>query len=141
MLPLLGGWAPESSPQGPGEPWRVLPELFNSVSGRGTLRVGGKTPKIKTEARVSKRRPSQGRERLRGEGEAPWQPWEFRRGQVREVQSKVTHSLILGPLVEFQFGYSLIFLNRLLRHLWYSNPFCFPSLLGPWSLLGTSLKW
>ena len=30
-------WAPEGSPQGPGELWRVLPELFNSVSGRGTL--------------------------------------------------------------------------------------------------------
>ena len=49
---------------------RVFPEVFNSLSGR---RVG-KNPKIKTEARVSKRRPGQGREHLRGEREDHWQP-------------------------------------------------------------------
>lgn len=61
-------WAPVSSLQRPGE--LSLPEVFNSLSGR---RVG-KNPKIKTEARVSKRRPGQGREHLRDEREAHWQP-------------------------------------------------------------------
>lgn len=58
-----------------------------------------------------------------------------REGTGREVIEQVALGLILGPLVEFQFGCILIFLNHLCatRHF---SPVCLPSLLGPQFLLG-----